>query len=113
MIYTSTLQIFLDRYTVTEVGKTCRSQQQEIDSVTDTECKMAGGGFGARWKNETGKHRWTGPGTFSACLVTSDANKSVQLNPEPFRQYNQKTNLNYSAICRASGNIIARTMYMR
>ena len=59
---------------------------------------MAGEGFGWSWKNQTGEKRWDGPGAFSACLVTP--NKSMILNPEPFLT---KTNLDFSAVCRASG----------
>ena len=61
---------------------------------------MVGEEFGLRWKNQTGEIKWDGPGAYSSCLVTNHKNQSALLNPEPFLT---KTNLEYSAICRASG----------
>ena len=78
---------------------------QEIDSVTDKECKAAGEGFNLPWENVTEgeKLQWDGPGAHSACLITNHSVPTVLRNPEPFKT---RTNLHYQAICRTSGNVL-------
>ena len=98
-------------------GELCPSKQQEINTVTHSECLEAGLGLGFKSENETGKRQWTGPGAFSACLVTQNVNRNanptskstpivpnpyVIVNPEPFET---ETNLEFRAICRETGII--------
>ena len=98
------------RYEETDPGNKCTNKRQEIDSLTDNECKAAGEGLRRspnsqyKWENVTGseKLQWDGPGAFSACLITNHS-LTVLRNPEPFKT---QTNLHYEAICRASGNVI-------
>ena len=91
---------------MTDKGDTCRpNQMQEIDSVTDKECKAAGEGLNMPWENVTEgeKLQWDGPGAHSACLITNHSVLTVLRNPEPFKT---NTNLHYQAICRTPGNIL-------
>ena len=85
----------------TPKGERCSTKQQEIDAISTTECKMAGEGLGLRWNDNTESDKWTGPGSFSVCLATGNENKSVIMNPKPFKT---ETNLENSAICRTAGN---------
>ena len=109
---------------ITNVGKICPSKQQEINTATNSECLDAGEGLGFTSKSETGKRKWTGPGAFSACLVTQDVHRNadpnskstpalqnlydkVIVNPKPFET---ETNLKFRAICREPGNMIFEVM---
>ena len=105
---------------IREEGELCPSKQQEINTVTHSECLEAGQSLGFKSENETGKRQWTGPGAFSACLVTQKVHRNVNptskstsivphlydkviiVNPKPFET---ETNLKFSAICREAGNM--------
>ena len=104
---------------ITQEGKSCPSKQQEINTVTHSECLEAGLGLGYKSENETGERQWTGPGAFSACLVAQHVHRNanttsksttvvpnldskVIVNPKPFET---ETNLKFGAICRESGNM--------
>ena len=65
-----------------------------------------------KWENvsDSEKLQWDGPGAFSACLITNHSGPTVVRNPEPFKT---KTNLQYQAICRASGNMINYQMNIK
>ena len=81
-------------------GKRCPTKQQEIDAMSTRECRMAGEGLGLKWNDTIGRDKWTGPGSYSVCLATGSENKSVILNPKPFKT---EVNLKHSAICRTAG----------
>ena len=102
---------------ITQEGKSCPSKQQEINTVTHSECLEAGLGLGYKSENETGERQWTGPGAFSACLVAQHVHRNanttsksttvvpnlyskVIVNPKPFET---ETNLKFRAICRETG----------
>ena len=104
---------------IREEGELCPSKQQEINTVTHSECLEAGQSLGFKSENETGKRQWTGPGAFSACLVTQNVHRNVNptsksttiepkfydkviVNPKPFET---ETNLKFRAICREAGNM--------
>ena len=95
------MPIFSARYTKMSQGERCPSKQQEIDAMSGRECKMAGEGLGLKWNDTTGRDKWTGPGSYSVCLATESENKSVILNPKPFKT---EINLEHSAICRTAGD---------
>ena len=84
-------------------GERCPTKQQEIDAMSAKECKMAGEGLGFKWNGTSGRDKWTGPGSYSVCLATGSENKSVILNPKPFKT---EINLEHSAICRAAGDTL-------
>ena len=104
---------------ITKKGEICSNKQREISTVTYSECLNAGEGLGFKSINETGSRQWTGPGAFSACLVTQNVHRNanptskltptvqnlhdrVIVNPKPFET---ETNLKFGAICRESGNM--------